>query len=73
MLSWATPDFQFGFEFQLQLAGFPFHFFERGGNGPPPPEGGIRAPRGGMARDAIATINFDRNLKIFIVNQITVA
>ena len=34
--------------------------FRKGGGEWSPPEGGIRAPRGEMARDAIATINFDR-------------
>ena len=47
-----------------------------GGNGPPlrgGTQGGIRAPRRGMARDAIATIDFDRYWKIFNKNQITLA
>ena len=45
------------------MQGFPFTFPKGGGNGPPPEggdtRGGIRVPRGGMARDAIATINLN--------------
>ena len=55
----------------------PFHFFERGGEWSPPwggdTKGGIRAPRGGMARDVIATININRYWKIFNRTQITAA
>jgi hypothetical protein len=38
-------------------AGFLFQLFGRGGNGPPPSEGGLWPIGGGMTRDAFATLD----------------